>query len=181
MIRVNVELCSGCRQCEVTCAFGRFQGRVEKTLARVRVVRVEATGVDAPVMCQQCQERYCVHACSVEALRVGERGEVLVDIETCVGCGQCEQACPIGAIHLVNDIPLVCDLCDGSPRCVAACTMGALSFEEEACETISLASVKAPLSGTEDAQEKARRYVDNLSRPLREAWSARASADKGQG
>jgi Fe-S-cluster-containing hydrogenase component 2 len=146
---------------------------VERELARVRVIKDEASGVDAPVMCQQCRERYCVEACPVNALAVGNRGEVVVDAETCIGCGQCEQACPIGAIHLVDRTPIVCDLCGGSPRCVETCTMHALSFEEDESGTVSLKDVKAGLAGSETAGEKARRYVETLMEPVRKEWLAK--------
>lgn len=178
MIRVDPELCSGCRRCEVACSSSRFMGMIERSFSRVQVVKVEEIGADVPVICQQCRERYCVNVCPVQALRVGDRGEVLVDMETCTSCGQCEKACPIGAIHLVDQHPLVCDLCGGSPRCVEACTMDALSFEPETSDVVLLTEVDSVLLNENTAQEKAYLYGITMAETLRKAWVANVATDR---
>jgi len=156
MIRIQAELCSGCRQCETVCAFAHFSGAVARKMARIQVAKEEAIGLDCPVVCQQCVERYCIDACPVGALSVGSHGAVIVDQEKCVGCGQCENACPIGAVHLFEGLPLICDLCGGSPRCVETCTMDALVYEADVSDAVSLT---ANGDKSVDAEEKRLRYA----------------------
>jgi len=177
MIRVDPELCSGCRQCEVACSSGHFKGMTGRLLSRVQVVKMEEIGADVPVICQQCHEQYCVDVCPVQALQIGDRGEVLVDIETCTGCGLCEKACPIGAIRLVDQHPLVCDLCGGSPRCVEACTMGALSFEPETSGVVLPAEVDTTLLSEKTTQEKGYHYGITMVETLRKTWVANVATD----
>lgn len=49
----------------------------------------------------------------------------------CIGCRECEGACPLGAISFgAGDHPIIDrNLCDGCGLCVAACCTGALRFE----------------------------------------------------
>jgi Fe-S-cluster-containing dehydrogenase component len=51
-----------------------------------------------------------------------------VDIEKCVGCGLCVEACVSGVIqlHPDQDFPLLCNLCGGDPECAKKCPTGAL-------------------------------------------------------
>ena len=40
----------------------------------------------------------CVDACPCEVLELGDDGAQVVDADSCVGCGACQDACPTGAI-----------------------------------------------------------------------------------
>ena len=173
MIRIQAERCSGCRQCEVVCAFTHSAGAVARQLARIQVVKEEAVGLDCPVVCQQCAERYCIDACPVDALSIGSLGAVVVNRETCIGCGQCENACPIGAVHLFEGAPMICDLCGGSPRCVETCTMDALVFEADQSEAVSFAG-RRPGHGV-DGAERRLRYARER------AETQRAGMPRGEG
>jgi ferredoxin len=46
----------------------------------------------------------------------------------CVGCGSCEEECPLGAIKLTPDKGPVIDQakCDGCQKCVETCPSNAL-------------------------------------------------------
>jgi len=52
-----------------------------------------------------------------------------VDIETCIGCGVCEEVCTFGAIELVDGVAVVNEKCTLCGSCVDNCEAGALSIE----------------------------------------------------
>lgn len=139
MIRVDLSKCTGCQRCETACSFFHT-GRINNHLARIKVLNLYESGLDSPVVCVQCQERYCMK-CPEDALSLGKQGQVFVSPTLCTSCGVCEKACPIGALEIFNKIVYVCDLCGGKPRCVEACTEGAITFILEKVEHISLADV----------------------------------------
>jgi Fe-S-cluster-containing hydrogenase component 2 len=167
MILLDPAKCSGCRRCEVHCSFFH-SGTVGPSASRIKVVKMEEQGLDVPVVCQACEERYCTE-CPAEALRVGPLGQVHVDPELCTGCGTCESLCPVGAIERHEEQPLVCDLCGGEPRCVAACSMGALAFEPGIKDRVSL---RALSEGREALlpEEKRIRFALQSFEKLRQRW-----------
>lgn len=127
---VNDRVCSGCRACELACAFAH-EGFFGETYARVRVEKDEPAGLDSPRVCRQCGTARCVEACPKEALtRHPETHAVLVNDDLCTGCGLCAEACPFGAVHFHPETgrALICDLCGGNPACVERCATGALKF-----------------------------------------------------
>ena len=128
MIHVDMSKCTGCRRCETACAFFHT-GRVSRNLSRIKVLHLYETGIDGPVVCVQCKERYCL--CPVNALTVGSLGQIVCAPTVCTGCGICETQCPIGAIELCDGIVYVCDLCGGRPQCVEACTEGAITYQPD--------------------------------------------------
>jgi len=145
MISVDLEKCTGCKRCETVCSFFH-SGRISSRLARIKVLNLYESGIDGPVLCVQCRERYCME-CPQNALSLGDLGEVMVSPDLCTACGVCENACPIGAIEIFEDAVYVCDLCGGKPRCIEACTEGAISFEPETIEQVSLAEIKKITAG----------------------------------
>jgi anaerobic carbon-monoxide dehydrogenase iron sulfur subunit len=167
MLNLDPAKCSGCRRCEVHCSFFH-SGRVGRSASRIKVVKIEDQGLDYPVVCQGCLERYCTE-CPVEAIRIGSAGEIQIDPELCTGCGTCESLCPVGAIELREESPLVCDLCSGDPRCVRACTMGALTFEPGAKDVVSLRAFHEGSEGL-SPEEKRIRFAQASFKNLRKRW-----------
>ncbi len=46
----------------------------------------------------------------------------VVNVETCTGCGECVQVCPLGSIEIKNDKAVVdADTCGDCGACVDAC------------------------------------------------------------
>jgi anaerobic carbon-monoxide dehydrogenase iron sulfur subunit len=173
MLILDASRCSGCRRCETQCSF-YHTGKVGRSLARIKVVKMEEVGIDFPVFCRLCRERHCMD-CPQGAITVGPFGEIAVDGDLCIGCGTCEDLCPIGAIELHEDFPFVCDLCHGAPRCVEACTMGALVFSPERRETVSLHGPGERL----DLEERRVQFALASSRSLREEWMSRRRGRMG--
>ena len=126
--------CTGCTSCMLSCSLAK-EGTHSFELSRITVERNEEHANFHPRACIQCDERFCIQACPVGALRVHPNtGATAVDGSLCIGCRACEEACPHGGIHFQEggDLPLICDLCGGEPSCVKTCAFPqAVQFLEE--------------------------------------------------
>lgn len=170
MIVCDVQLCVGCRICEVSCSAFHF-GAVSPALSRIRVVKLEETGIDMAVACISCAEKPCIE-CPADALAVGAQGQITLVAELCTACEICVEACPVGAIGYHDDRPLFCDLCDGEVSCVTTCPSGALSHDQAV--GVSLAAFAASAGSP---TEKRGVYVEVQGAPLRDAWRAGRRVD----
>ncbi|WP_371805054.1 4Fe-4S dicluster domain-containing protein [Candidatus Lokiarchaeum ossiferum] len=168
MIEIDLSKCTGCRQCETTCAFLR-SGKSSRNLSRIKIMSSYSTGIDGPIVCQQCQERYCVQSCSFNALTVGTIGQVIISPTICTRCGACERSCPIGAIEEYHGIYYVCDLCGGRPQCVDVCTEHAIEYKPEKIETVSLSTFKQNSKGM-TVSERRFSYISAKGNEIRKNW-----------
>lgn len=72
----------------------------------------------------------CLESCPMEAIFRNQLGIVLNDNELCIGCRECLEACPFGAMQFDADqeVAVKCDLCldrlqnNQRPACVKPCT-----------------------------------------------------------
>lgn len=161
-LEIDLEKCTGCRTCELACSFQRY-GIFNPTKSAIRVVKQEIIGLDAPVVCQFCDNPVCVNACPEGALEVDQLlGFIKLDSSKCTGCGLCAQACPFGAINFHKDFktPIICDLCGGSPACVEWCSTGALTY------------LTIPVS--ENIQSKRIKTALRQFRPFQERWDKKS-------
>jgi Fe-S-cluster-containing dehydrogenase component len=136
----DCSLCIGCFACETAC-------RLEHDLpAQTRPIRVVMTGPlelserfvlnFQPVTCAHCETPACVAACLTGAMQKREDGLVFSDLELCIGCQTCANACPFGVPEL-NPKTGKISKCDGCkdrveqglwPVCALRCPTGALLF-----------------------------------------------------
>ena len=128
---VTPDLCTGCRTCEMACAFAHS---IDGKPGRSRIYPLAAGFQElyTPVVCLQCDDPACAKSCLVDALKLNEEtGAIELDQEKCVKCMACTAACPFGcALHdQVHDIVVKCDLCGGDPVCAHFCPTKALRFE----------------------------------------------------
>ena len=151
-ISVDFTKCTGCRTCETVCsAFNhpvvingeKLNGLGNPYYSNIKVHHFNPD-IDVPVTCAICPDTPCVNACPVEpdpntgrrALYRDEDMTIKNDIERCIGCTQCAQACQNmrgGVIYPnpeTNHPERMCTLCDGNPQCVANCPFGALEYIE---------------------------------------------------
>lgn len=170
MIHCDVRKCVGCRMCEVACSAFHFGG-VSPAMARIRVAKLESTGIDMAVACLSCIEKYCL-VCPTDALSVGEQGEILLDAELCDGCRSCVEACPIGAVGFHDDMPLFCGLCYGEVTCVGVCPTDALSYRQDV--EVSLEAWQVAGAGP---SVKRARYAEAAGEPVRQEWESGARVD----
>jgi NAD-dependent dihydropyrimidine dehydrogenase PreA subunit len=65
-----------------------------------------------------------------------KRDIIIIDNDTCNGCGICVQGCPEGAIQMIDGkARLVGDLyCDGLGACIGTCPQGAITIEKREAE-----------------------------------------------
>lgn len=159
--------CTGCRACELACFTVHNQERnhVGKTVGTVTVpvtpklYLTRFDGMCMPIQCKHCEDAPCLNVCTKGAIKRVD-SQIIVDEENCIGCKDCMQACPFGAISLLpysedgKQVAILgsddfrksaskCDLCEGiagGPACVRACPHQALRLvdpEEEREEKVS--------------------------------------------
>ena len=92
---IDEKLCIGCDNCERACAdahegLSRLDREAGKSFAHLHV----------PTSCRHCEHPHCMADCPPNAIRRGPDGEVSINAETCIGCGNCKSACPYGVIRM---------------------------------------------------------------------------------
>ena len=128
-IKVNVDKCTGCRACELSCAAFHATPRyssINPARARIRVFIHERADLYVPVRATN----YTPAECS-------GRQSYIIDKKEYSQCSFCGASCPSRDHFKEPDsgLPLKCDMCEdepplSEPMCVQACTFGALTYEE---------------------------------------------------
>lgn len=138
---VDLRKCVGCTSCQVSCKMengvpmGQFRSKVD--ISDVGEFP-NPKRYFFPKICNQCDDAPCVTPCPVKATWKREDGVVVINRETCIGCGLCVRACPYGArfqhMHLSTQssesmkVADKCDFCSHrlaqgieQPACVRNC------------------------------------------------------------
>jgi Fe-S-cluster-containing dehydrogenase component/CRP-like cAMP-binding protein len=147
---IDMDRCVRCDDCVRACASTHG--------GNPRFVRHGKTHGNAMVAnaCMHCVDPVCMIGCPTGAIHRTVAGPVVINDETCIGCGTCANSCPYDNIRLVeisdrsgrplldpdSQTPILkatkCDLCYtqlGGPACVRACPHDALrrvDFREDA-------------------------------------------------
>jgi formate dehydrogenase iron-sulfur subunit len=154
---VDIDLCIGCKACEVACKewndleveethnFGGYQSHEDLTastwdLMRFNEVELEDNGIAWLIRkdsCFHCEEPGCLLACPAPGAIVQyENGIVDFDQDKCIGCQYCVSGCPFDIPRFDSATKKVykCTMCvdrisNGmEPACVKACPTGAIRF-----------------------------------------------------
>lgn len=138
----DLDLCTGCRACELAC---KQEHNLPVGVNWMKVVQVGPRQVGTrlalhfvPSHCMHCARPACIEACPLGAIVKRSDGIVLIDEGSCDGCLVCIEACPLGAPVLNPETGSVqmCNLCVGRveagllPACVHHCMTNCLKFGE---------------------------------------------------
>jgi len=130
--------CTGCRYCEIACAFYHFK-QLDFSKAHLHIVFDEMNFQFEGIYCQHCDEPVCVAACPNDAITKDEEtGWVKINPVKCIGCKTCTIVCPL-SVPWFNEafhVSMKCDFCGGDPQCAKFCSPQAIrvATREEAWE-----------------------------------------------
>ena len=132
-LQIDPGKCIGCKSCEMVCSLFNDK-RMVPARSRITTMTFMEGKYNLPYnyvwTCRQCSDAPCLPACPVGAIsRTESANQILVvDRDTCIGCGRCISACPFGAILFdpVLNKAFKCELCGGEPACVEFCPTSAI-------------------------------------------------------
>jgi formate dehydrogenase iron-sulfur subunit len=154
---VDIDLCIGCKACEVACKewndleveethnFGSYQSHEDLTPNTWDLMRFNEVELDDGDLawlirkdsCLHCEEPGCLLACPAPGAVIQyENGIVDFNEENCIGCQYCVAGCPFDIPRFDSKTKKVykCTMCvdrvsNGlEPACVKACPTGSIKF-----------------------------------------------------
>ena len=113
---IDLKSCIGCHACAVAC---KMNNNLPKEVWYNRVITDGGEYLDTargtypndlyrehyPVTCQHCTNAPCAAICPTGATSIDDEGVVVIDQETCIGCGSCISACPYDVRTLITSEP----------------------------------------------------------------------------
>ena len=132
-IKIDADLCNGCRACEVACSTFHATPKYSSNnpaRSRVRVLRRPLEDIYVPVYAGEYTPSECMG-----------RNSYKIEDKEYDECALCRASCPSRDLFKEPDsgLPLKCDMCESVPEldeplCVKWCMVGALTYEEREVE-----------------------------------------------
>jgi carbon-monoxide dehydrogenase iron sulfur subunit len=128
LVVVDPDLCVGCMSCMFACSRRYADAGLGYTAIHVRSVGGVERGFSV-IVCRACKDPSCAKVCPTKALLLRRGGGVILNPNLCIGCGNCRNACPFGAVqwNVYLNKPVICTYCG---YCVNFCPYGVLALEE---------------------------------------------------
>lgn len=125
---IDIDRCVGCQSCMFACARRPGQGGLANAALLVRSDGGFRKGF-VVVVCRACADPPCARVCPTEALTPREGGGVIFKAKHCIGCGNCVEACPFGAVLWDDqqEKPHICVYCG---YCANYCPYEVIALEE---------------------------------------------------
>lgn len=125
---VDVDRCVGCQLCMFACTRRGAVGGIGDSRIGIRSAGGMRKGF-VVVVCRACPDPPCAKVCPTDALVLRSGGGVTFRSEICIGCGNCRQACPFGAVFWdeARGKPLICVYCG---ICARFCPYDVLAHQD---------------------------------------------------
>jgi carbon-monoxide dehydrogenase iron sulfur subunit len=125
---IDAERCVGCQSCMFACARRQGEAGLAETCIEVRSIGGMEHGFSV-IVCRACADPPCAKVCPTEALVPRKGGGVRLDAAKCIGCGNCRDACIIGAVFWDEETnkPTICVHCG---YCTGYCPHGVLELKQ---------------------------------------------------
>jgi Fe-S-cluster-containing hydrogenase component 2 len=105
LMLIDLDRCTRCDECVKACVDTHQDGRSRLFLAGPTAYIGDRTFL-VPTTCQSCEDPVCMIGCPTRAIRRGDKGEMIIDEKSCIGCEGCARKCPYNAIQM-HDLGLV--------------------------------------------------------------------------
>ena len=125
---IDSDRCVGCQSCMFACSRRTGNGGLENSCIHIQSAGGVRKGFEI-IVCRACPNPPCAKVCPTDALVLREGGGVRLNPSLCIGCGNCAEACPFGAISWDNhnNKPLICIYCG---YCASYCPYDVIALEE---------------------------------------------------
>jgi len=125
---IDTERCVGCQACMFACVRRTGSGGLDESCIHVHSAGGIRKGF-VVIVCRACPSPPCAKVCPTDALIEREGGGVKLKASLCIGCGNCVEACPFGAVMWSNatNKPQICIYCG---YCADYCPYDVLALED---------------------------------------------------
>lgn len=125
---IDIDRCVGCQSCMFACVRRLGQGGLGETCIHIRSAGGIRKGF-VVIVCRACFNPPCARVCPTDALVERKGGGVSFKAEHCIGCENCIEACPFGAVFWdgKQNKPQICVYCG---YCAPFCPYDVLALEE---------------------------------------------------
>ena len=105
LLVMDMDLCIRCGNCSLACHKVHGQSRLLRRGIHIsRPVKPNSQSIQhvlLPSVCLHCQDPECLTGCPTGAIARLDKGQIDIDRDTCIGCGDCAIQCPYHAITMV--------------------------------------------------------------------------------
>ena len=105
LLVMDMDLCIRCGNCSLACHNVHGRSRLlRRGIHIARPVKPASQAIQhvlSPSVCLHCQDPECLTGCPTGAIGRFEEGQIDINPQTCIGCGDCATQCPYNAITMV--------------------------------------------------------------------------------
>src|SRR5436190_1046070 len=105
LLVMDMAKCIRCGNCSLACHKVHGNSRLVRRGIHIerpfKPDKPATQSVLAPSVCMHCQDAECLTGCPTGAIARFPNGEIDINAQTCIGCGDCATQCPYNAISMI--------------------------------------------------------------------------------